>query len=64
VRRKDGSFATAVLQLWHPEADRVGLADNNDRLVDTLRGTRVRAAVGLTALQQAAGTAVAAGQAS
>jgi glycosyltransferase involved in cell wall biosynthesis len=64
VRRKDGSFATAVLHLWHPEADRVGLADNNDRLVDTLRGTRVRAAVGLTALQQAAGTAVAAGQAS
>jgi glycosyltransferase involved in cell wall biosynthesis len=51
IRRKDGSFATSVLHLWHPEADRTGLADNNDRLVDTLRSDRVSAAAGLSTLQ-------------
>jgi glycosyltransferase involved in cell wall biosynthesis len=50
VRRKDGSFATCVLHLWHAEADRAGLPENNDRLTDTLRSTRTRAAVGLSAL--------------
>jgi glycosyltransferase involved in cell wall biosynthesis len=50
VRRKDGSFATSVLHLWHADADRNGLAENDDRLADTLRGGRVRASIGLSAL--------------
>jgi glycosyltransferase involved in cell wall biosynthesis len=49
VRRKDGNFATAVLHLWHAEADRSNLPDNHDRLVDSLRTGRVRALVGLSA---------------
>src|SRR3954466_14735671 len=32
VRRKDGRFATAVLHLWHPEADRTQLSDNEQKL--------------------------------
>jgi glycosyltransferase involved in cell wall biosynthesis len=50
VRRKDGRYATAVLHLWHPEADRSRFAENHERLVDTLRSDRVRATIGLSAL--------------
>jgi glycosyltransferase involved in cell wall biosynthesis len=48
VLRKDGRFATGVLHLWHREADRSRLPDN-DRLFDTvLNGDRIRAQRGLS----------------
>ena len=61
VRRKDGVFATGVLHLWHPEADRAKLADNERKLSDIVAGDRVRARRGLSALQPAPSTARAAG---
>ena len=48
VLRKDGRFATGVLHLWHPEADRARLADNERQLADVIDGKRVRAKQGLT----------------
>jgi len=54
VRRKDGAFATAVLHLWHPQADRGDLPANERRLADSLAGGRVRARRGLSALTGAA----------
>jgi glycosyltransferase involved in cell wall biosynthesis len=53
IRRKDGNFATSVLHLWHPPADRSALEDNNDKLVDTLRSGRTAAITGLSALREA-----------
>jgi len=53
VRRKDGRFATGVLHLWHPEADRSRLAENEKQLADLLEGTRVRARQGLSRLIEA-----------
>jgi len=50
VRRKDGRFATGVLHLWHAENDRRGLPENQARLNDLMRGDRVRATQGLSAL--------------
>jgi glycosyltransferase involved in cell wall biosynthesis len=55
VRRKDGTFATGVLHLWHAEADRSGLAANDDRLAGVIAGKRVRAERGLSALDREAG---------
>jgi N-terminal domain of galactosyltransferase len=55
VRRKDGRFATGVVHLWHPEADRAGLAENEARLEAVLGGDRVRAQRGLSMLREAAG---------
>ena len=57
VRRKDGIFATGVIHLWHPEADRSQLARNEDKLADVLAGDRVRALRGLSSLQGASTTA-------
>jgi glycosyltransferase involved in cell wall biosynthesis len=51
VRRKDGRFATGVLHLWHPDADRAQLAANDARLAAVLADTRVRAQRGLSALR-------------
>lgn len=48
VLRKDGRFATGVLHLWHPEADRARLADNERRLAEVVDGIRVRAKLGLS----------------
>ena len=48
VRRKDGAYATGVLHLWHPAADRAQLADNEERLAQVIAGRRVRAERGLT----------------
>ena len=48
VLRKDGRFATGVLHLWHPEADRARLADNERMLAEVIDGTRVRAKQGLS----------------
>ena len=50
VRRKDGVFATGVLHLWHAEADRTRLAENERRLNQVILGDRVRAERGLSSL--------------
>ena len=47
VRRKDGSYATGVLHLWHPDQDRSRLSGNEQRLEDVIAGTRVRACRGI-----------------
>jgi glycosyltransferase involved in cell wall biosynthesis len=54
VRRKDGRFATGVIHLWHPEADRVQLAANDARLNAVIASDRMRAQRGLSALREAA----------
>jgi glycosyltransferase involved in cell wall biosynthesis len=51
VRRKDGRMATGVLHLWHAEADRSRLDDNERRLDNIRAGTRIRAERGLSALR-------------
>jgi glycosyltransferase involved in cell wall biosynthesis len=61
VCRKDGVFATGVLHMWHPEADRARLSENERKLSDSLAGDRIRALRGLSALQAAASAAQAAG---
>lgn len=53
VRRKDGRFATGVLHLWHPEADRSSLAENSRCLDEVLAGSRIRAERGLSTLGHA-----------
>jgi glycosyltransferase involved in cell wall biosynthesis len=50
VRRKDGVFATGVIHLWHAEADRSQLNDNERKLAGILAGDSVRAQRGLSAL--------------
>jgi glycosyltransferase involved in cell wall biosynthesis len=61
VRRKDGVFATGVIHLWHAEADRSMLSDNERKLDSVIGGDRIAAQRGLSALQAAAGAATAAG---
>ncbi|MGA8614211.1 MAG: glycosyltransferase family 2 protein [Xanthobacteraceae bacterium] len=51
VRRKDGRWGTGVLHLWHPEADRGLLPENERRLDEVLSGDRVQPAKGLSALR-------------
>jgi hypothetical protein len=48
VRRKDGRFATGVLHLWHPEADRSRLAQNDCQLDEVLHSSRITARRGLS----------------
>jgi hypothetical protein len=50
VRRKDGAFATGVIHLWHAEADRSQLNDNERKLGAVAGSDRVRAQRGLSAL--------------
>jgi hypothetical protein len=50
--RKDGRFATAVLHLWHPEADRSALAENDTHLQEVIASGRVRARCGICCLGQ------------
>jgi glycosyltransferase involved in cell wall biosynthesis len=50
VRRKDGAFATGVLHLWHPDADRSQLAENERLLADVAASGRVRAGRGMSTL--------------
>jgi glycosyltransferase involved in cell wall biosynthesis len=50
VRRKDGSYATGVLHLWHPEADRASLPQNDRRLAEMMGSDRVRAISGMSCL--------------
>lgn len=51
VRRKDGTFATGVIHLWHPEADRSSLPENERKLAQLLAGDNVRARRGLSTLK-------------
>jgi glycosyltransferase involved in cell wall biosynthesis len=55
VKRKDGRFATGVLHLWHPEADRAQLPANQARLDELIKSNRVRALRGLSALEEERG---------
>jgi glycosyltransferase involved in cell wall biosynthesis len=48
VRRKDGRFATGVLHLWHPEADRSSLVENDRQLDEVLHSDRIAARRGLS----------------
>lgn len=50
-RRKDGRWATGVLHLWHPEADRARLTANDRRLDEIISGTRTAAVKGLSTLR-------------
>ena len=50
VRRKDGIFATGVVHLWHGEADRSRLEQNQRRLEDVITSARVRAERGMSTL--------------
>jgi len=52
VRRRDGRMATGVLHLWHAEADRSRLSDNERRLDAILASKRIRAERGLSTLRQ------------
>jgi glycosyltransferase involved in cell wall biosynthesis len=56
VRRKDGRWGTGVLHLWHPEADRTRLVENERRLNEALSGDRIRSTTGLSALPAEAKT--------
>ncbi len=55
VRRKDGTFATGVIHLWHKEADRALLSANEQKLTDIIGSDDVRAKRGLSALTPAVG---------
>jgi glycosyltransferase involved in cell wall biosynthesis len=48
VRRKDGRYATGVMHLWHREADRSALAENDRQLDEVLNSGRVAARRGLS----------------
>jgi len=50
VHHKDGRFATGVLHLWHPMADRSALPRNERKLGEIVRSDRVRAGCGLSRL--------------
>jgi glycosyltransferase involved in cell wall biosynthesis len=50
VRRKDGVFATGVIHLWHGDADRSRLAENQRRLEEVVANQRVRAERGMSTL--------------
>jgi len=48
VHRKDGRFASAVLHLWHHEADRSRLSENDRQLDEVLHSGRIAAQRGLS----------------
>jgi hypothetical protein len=50
VRRKDGRFATGVIHLWHPAADRTELTANDALLAAALNSRQTRARQGLSSL--------------
>lgn len=58
VRRKDGMFMTGVLHLWHEEADRVFLRENERKLSEVLASSRIRARCGLAELDEDSTAAV------
>jgi hypothetical protein len=53
VKRKDGTFATGVIHLWHKEAARDRLSENEGQLAAVLGSDGVRARRGLSALTRA-----------
>jgi glycosyltransferase involved in cell wall biosynthesis len=57
LRRKDGTFATGVIHLWHKEADRGRLSANERKLSDIVSSDGFRAKRGLTALMPVLRTA-------
>ena len=61
VRRKDGMFATGVLHLWHPPADRSRVQELDGKLFDLIDSDRIRAKRGLSALRAPTLPAMAAG---
>jgi glycosyltransferase involved in cell wall biosynthesis len=61
IRRKDGVFATGVLHLWHPQADRRLLPRNERKLSDIISSDEIRAQRGLSALKPKAAAAAGAG---
>ncbi len=52
VARKDGRYATGVLHLWHREADRSALAENDRQLDEVLNSDRVAERRGLSVTAQ------------
>lgn len=50
VRRKDGAFATGVLHLWHGDANRARLEENQRRLDEVIANERVLAQRGMSTL--------------
>jgi glycosyltransferase involved in cell wall biosynthesis len=50
VRRKDGTFATGVIHLWHAEFDRSSLPENERKLSEIIASDRVLAQRGLSSL--------------
>jgi glycosyltransferase involved in cell wall biosynthesis len=60
VRRKDGAFATGVIHLWHAEADRTQLAENERKLMDIVAGDHIRAQRGLSCIRDASAPAASA----
>lgn len=58
IKRRDGRFATGVLHLWHPEADRTRFAANRALLDEVIKERRVRALRGLSSLAPEAEAAV------
>ncbi len=53
LRRKDGIFATGVIHLWHAEADRSWLPENERKLTRLIASDRVVAQRGLSSLAPA-----------
>jgi len=51
IARKDGNFATGVIHLWHKEADRSALSENERKLAELLKGRGIRAKRGMSALR-------------
>jgi hypothetical protein len=49
-----------VLHLWHPDADRTRLSDNEHKLAGVIASTRVRAGRGISSLDRDVAPAVAA----
>jgi len=48
-----------VIHLWHPEADRSQLSENEHKLAEVAAGDRIRAKRGLSSLQGKRADAVA-----
>lgn len=61
LRRKDGIFATGVLHLWHPPADRSRVRELDGKLFDLIDSDRIRAKRGLSAIRASSSAAQAAG---
>lgn len=51
LSRKDGIFATGVLHLWHPAADRRGAVENDEKLSRSILSGNIRAQHGLSTIK-------------